>query len=122
MGTGYDVCDYFGFCRIWNRRLQHADNRGFPCSHWTEPDNLAENGGIAFEHAGPEAMSQNDGTCGGRTIIPHIQQPPQNRPESHDFEVVSANYASAHFARFAKSVHGEADRGEVAECAEGFGP
>ena len=122
MGTGYDVGDDLSFGRIWNRRLQHADDSGFACSHGTEPDNLSEHRRVAFEHAGPEAMSQNHGSCGGGTIVPHIEQPPQYRPQTHHVEIGPANYSGAHLARFAKAMHGEADRGELAECAEGFRP
>src|SRR6266852_3290637 len=66
------VGDNFGFGRIWNRGLQHADDRGGTLA---EPDLLADHGGIAFESRGPETIGEHGRASGVGAVVMHVQEP-----------------------------------------------
>ena len=85
-----------------------------------QPDDLSEHRWVALQGGGPEAIRQNHGAGGGRAVVPHIEQPPQHRMQTHHVEVGTADHSRLHLARLAQPIHGEADGGEIADRAQRF--
>src|SRR5258708_39302508 len=117
MRAGPHVGDDFSCGRIGNRRLQHADDGGGTLA---EPDLLADHGGIALESGGPETISEDCSASGVGAVVMHVEEPAEDRMQTHYFEIQTADNSGANFAGLAKPDHCEADGGGVAEPAEGF--
>src|SRR5229473_914206 len=117
MRAGDHVGDNFSFGRIGNRGLENADDGGGTLA---EPDLLADHGGIAFESGGPETISEDCSASGVGAVVMHIEEPAEDRMQTHYFEIGPADNAGANFAGVAEANHGEADGGEVAEGTKGF--
>src|SRR4029077_15263965 len=117
MRAGDHVGDDFGLGWIRNRRLQHADIRGGPLA---EPDLLAYHRRIALEHRGPEAIGEDGCASSTGPIVVHVEQPAENRVQTHHVEIRTADNPGANFAGLAQAYHGEADDGEIADGGERF--
>ncbi len=116
--AGDDVGDDFGFGWIRHGRFENADDGGGARAAGIagiEFDGLAEDGGIAVERGGPEAIGEHDGAGGVGAVIVRVEQAAEHRVQAHHFEIRAVHDAGADFARFAEADHAEADGGEVAE-------
>ena len=104
MGAGHDIGDHFGFGRVRHGRFQHADNGG---QTRAEADRLADDRRIAFERRHPEPMREHRRPRRIRAIVAGIEQTAQDRTQSHDVEVRTADHAGADLVRVAEPDHRE---------------
>jgi len=111
----HGVRDNLRFGRIGYRRFQNADNG---CRARAEPDGPAEHGRIALERVRPEAVGEDGRARGARAVVARIEQPTEDRVQSHHLEIRAADDPGAHHTRLSEADHREADRREVAERAE----
>src|ERR1700752_2976830 len=115
--TGDDVGDEFGLRGVGNRWLEHSDDVGLTGA---EPDGFVQDGRIALQDGGPEAIGQYGSAGGGRTVVAHIEETAENGTQSHEFDVGAAFHAAANLPRLAEADQSESDGGEVAERGDGF--
>src|SRR5260370_12877605 len=115
--AGGHVGDDLGFRRVGHGRLEQPRDSGGAS---TEPDGFAEDLWIAAERGGPESIGQDKRAGGVRPIIVGTEQTAENRTQSHNFEIGSADNAGTDLAWFADADEGEAQRREVAERAYGL--
>ncbi len=115
--AGGHVGDDLGFRRVGHGRLEHTHDSGGAS---TEPDGFAEDLWIAAERGGPESIGQDKRAGGVRPIIVGTEQTAENRTQSHNFEIGSADNAGTDLAWFAEADEGEAEGREVVERAYGL--
>ena len=85
-----------------------------------ETNRLTEDRRIALQRGGPEAMREHRRTRRLRSVVLRVQQPAQDRLETHDVEVVAVDHAGAHLARLAEADHREADGRERPDALQRF--
>ena len=113
--TGDYVGDDLGLCRVRHRGFEDSDDRRVAVP---QANSLTDHRGIALERGRPEAIGQNAGAGGVRTIVVLVQQTSENRTQPHHLEVRASNHSGAHFARLTQSHHGEADLRKVSDGAD----
>src|SRR5690349_1385270 len=113
--AGDDVGDDLRVLGIGDAGLEDADDGGGTVA---ETDGFADDGRIALERVGPEAIGEDNHAGGVGAIVFRANQPTENGMEAHHFKIVAANNASLDFTGFAEADHGESDGGEIAEFAE----
>ena len=121
--AGDDVGDDFSFGWVRHGGFEDADDGGGAGAAriaGIEFDGLADDGRIAVERGGPEAIGEDDGAGGVGAVIVRVEQAAEDGMQSHDVEVGAVHDAAADFAGFAESNHAEADGREVAKFADGF--
>src|SRR2546422_1032922 len=118
--AGDDVGDDFRLLGIWDGGFEDSDDGGKPIANTAKAKGLAEHGGIAFEHGGPETIREYHGAGGLGAVVLRSDETTEDRVEAHDFEVAAADDARLHFARLTQADHGETDGGEITERGQGF--
>src|SRR3954468_6217637 len=115
MRTGDDVRDDFGFRRIWNRRLEDADDRGRPRA---KANGLADDRRVAAERGGPKPIRQDRGARRLRTIVTGPEKSPEHRTKAHHLKVRAVDDPGAHDAWFAEPNQREPNRRELTESRD----
>src|SRR2546422_1329507 len=105
-GTRHDVRDDLGLRRVWDRRLDNADNRRRAIA---QSDCLSDQRRVAAQRSGPESMGQHRGARGLWPVVGTVDQAAPHRTKSHDVEVRSADDPGAYYARLAEANHREVD-------------
>ena len=72
-----------------------------------------------MQGGGPEAVRENDRARRTGAVVALVEQAAEHGMQAHDFEVVAAHHAGAHFPRIAQPVQREADGGELAQGTQG---
>ncbi len=117
MRAGHDIGDDLGVGRIGHGRLEHTDHCG---GAWTETNGLADDGRIAVERSRPVPVGEDGRARGLRAVVGGVQQAAKHGAKAHDLEERPANHARLHDPGLAsKTNHGEVDRGEITERADG---
>src|SRR6202008_1123029 len=81
---------------------------------------FADDVGVAVQHGGPEPVGQDDGAGSIGAVVAHVEEATEDRVQAHDVEIGAADDAGANFTGFTQTDHGKADRGKVAEGADGL--
>src|SRR5713226_1296979 len=121
MGAGDNVGNDFSIGGILDRGFEDPDDSGRSIAEAAaEAKGFTDDGRIALESARPEPIGQDGDASGLRTIVLRADETAEDGMEAHHVKIGAVNDAGANFPGFAEADHGETDRGELAEGAEGF--
>src|SRR5246127_3977998 len=118
MRAGHNVGDNFSIFRIGDAGLEHADHRGRPIAKASKSDYFSQNGRILLERRRPEAIGEDDRAGRVGAIVLRSDQTTKNGMKSHDIEVRTADHTCLDLERLSQADQGEADGGEVPDCAQ----
>src|SRR5215469_2029574 len=113
--AGHHVGDDFRLLRIGYAGFENADDRGNPLVNAPEANGFADDVRILLESSGPETISQNHHAGGLGAVVLGANETPKNGVETHDLEIVAADYSRLNFARLAEPHHRKTNLREVAK-------
>ena len=117
------IRDDLGFLRVWDARLEHADDRASAItSNAAKLNGLANNRRISPERVRPETISEDNDAGSLGTVIFRSDQAPEHGAQSHYIKIGPVDHATINFARLAQAEDGEGDGREVAKFAQRFNP
>src|SRR6516164_1434031 len=118
--AGNDVGNDLSVLRIWDTRLEHADDCRRPIAKATQANRFADDRRILLKGGRPEAIGENDDTGSVATVVLRPDEAAEHRMKPHHVEIRAADNAGLDFPRLTQPDHGEADHGEVAERGKSF--
>ena len=75
-----------GFCRVGNRGLQHADDRGAARAERTQAYDPSDHRGVAVKRLPPEPVGEHDYARGIRSVVLRIDQAAEHGVQAHHLE------------------------------------
>jgi len=120
MRAGDDVGDDFGFLRIWDARLEHANDGRRAVADATQANGLADDRRILVQSVRPETVGENDDAGSIGPVVLRPDEATEHRTKPHHIEIRAADNSTLNRTRLAEADHGEAHGGEVAKLAQSF--
>src|SRR5262249_8251569 len=117
MRTADDVGDDLSLLRIWDARLEHADDRGRTLA---KLNGLTDHRWISIERRRPETVCQDKNRSGLRAVIFRTNEPPEHSTQTPHLEIRTIDHAADNFARLTQTDQRERDCREVAKLAQRF--
>jgi hypothetical protein len=114
--VGYD----FGILRIWDARLEDANNCRRAITDATEANGFPEDRRILVKGGCPETVGENDDAGSIGTVVLRSDQATEHGTKAHHVEIRAADDATLNRTRLTQADHGEVHGGEVAKRAHGF--
>ena len=120
MRAGDDVRDDFGVLRIWDARLEDANNCRRAITNAAQANSFADDRRIPVKSGRPETVGENDDAGSVGTVVLRPNEAAEHRTKAHHIEVVAADNATLNGTRLAEADHGEVHGGKVAKRAHAF--
>jgi len=121
MRAGDNVGDELRFNRVGNARFENADDDGGArASKAVEADRLADDARIGLHRTCPEPVGQYHGSGSLWTVVVRTQEASEDRPQTHDVEIIAVHNAAVNFTRLAEADHREIHLGKRAERGDGL--
>src|SRR5262249_51703657 len=123
MRTAGHIRDDLSLLRIWDGRLEHANDRaGAITLHTAKLNLLANNRRIFPERVRPETISKNNNAGSVGAVILRSNQTSEHWTQPHYIEIGPVHHTAIDFARLAQPEDSEGDSREVTKFAQRFDP
>src|SRR5580704_19094742 len=114
MRAGDDVGNNFGILRIWDARLEHANDCRGAIPDATQANGFADDRRILVKRVRPETVREHDNARIVRTVVLRSNQTAEHGTQAHHIEICSSDNATLNRTRLTEADHGEVHGGEVA--------
>src|ERR1700722_8942808 len=110
MRAGDDVGDDFGILRIWDARLEDANDYRGAITDTTEANGFAYDRRILVKSGGPETVGENDDAGSLGTVVLRPNEAAKHGTKAHHVEICASDDAAANRTRLTEADHGEIHR------------
>src|SRR5580704_14857298 len=120
MRAGDDVGNNFGILRIWDARLEDANDCRRSITDATQPYRLSQDRRILVKSGCPETVGEKHDAGSLGTVVLRPNEATEHGMKAHHLEIVASDDAALNGTRLTEADHGEVHGGEVAKGAHGF--